>query len=600
MRESDAGCVELSFAKLQRLRRSFEEVGMLDHPQRRTLMRLVRDLGVTALPLCIRALESAGMSNEPRASLAGSLISHLGESDEHRPRVIAALTSLIQKTGVGDPAKLRALSLLAELGGDPPEGARLDDASSAEEHSVRELASLLSTAPEIARAGDMLVCRLRGDEMLALVDALSTREPRRTVPLIDELLLRNDIDEHGRRQLKRIRAPLRDRQKRQTPPPGRQPVATALIGCHANGSHIVVSSRRVLGRPSRQYRGLCLLVSVDGQLSDGMYREDFPLGGIEREVLRPLCRQGYRFETKSSAEAATLIIRAAQAARRLGRRLPRAFYLGRDLLDIFDEHAAGIGLADDSDLEALLDRANALLASGESKRARPLFERYVAQVPDSADGCAGLAMCLIAMGDDNGARAHLRRAIWLEPTNPNHHWNLAAIAHRQGRLGGCYLALLDYLEYAGDFDEAPGDASERIQIATGFVDEYERIARIEYRGMSTAAVAHADELLYRAKKRLDGEQYEDAIAVLEQAVSVVPEHYPSLAFLGIAHGNFGQIDQARSYLHRALEVRPGFAPAVEALRRLERLACKPPMRAQSRRGAKPDADLATPYLGSNT
>src|SRR5690606_367804 len=133
--------------------------------------------------------------------------------------------------------------------------------------------------------------------------------------------------------------------------------------------------------------------------------------------------------------AAALVIRTAQAARHLGRALPRAFYLGRDLFGIYDQHAAGA--APDDDLGVLLDRANALMAAGQPQRARPLFERVVAQAPSSAEGCASLPMCLLALDAPAAARSHLRRAAWLDAGNPNHHWNLAAIDHRQGRLGGC-------------------------------------------------------------------------------------------------------------------------------------------------------------------
>jgi Flp pilus assembly protein TadD len=546
---------------------------------------MVRELGVTVIPLCVRILE-ATPPDDARARWACALLGHLAEVAQHRTRVVKAVEAFLRTSALGDPVKLHALALLGDLGCPVPGGTRLDDASAAQEHSERELTTMLTTAPEVAHAGDMLVTRLATQEMLALVDRLSAKEPRRALRLLDELLLRNDIDDSCRRELKRIRAPLRDRRSSRTagawaaPPPGGQPVATAALGRHAGGRRIVVASRKLVRDPSR-YRALCLLIDPDDTLIDGMYRNDFTVDGVERDLLRPLRNQGYRFETASGQDAALLVIRTAQAARQLGRALPRAFYLGRDLFAIYNEHAAGV--APEDNLNVLLDRANALVAAGQPQRARPLFERFVAQAPSNPDGCAGLSMCLLALGDLATARSHLRRAAWLDAGNPNHHWNLAAIDHRQGRLGGCYLALVDYLDLGGEFDEAPGDSDQRRATAVRFVAEYERIARVEYPGADPGDVAQADELVVRARQRIEAGRPADAMAPLEQAVTLVPDHYPALACLGMAFGECNQLADARRCLDRALALRPGLPQALEALQRIEGLASMRPRRTRQRR-----------------
>jgi tetratricopeptide (TPR) repeat protein len=573
-----------SFLLLQRVRQSFESAGLLDLRQRRAAFRMARELGATVIPLCVRALETAPL-DDARARWACALLGHLAEVELHRPRVVKAVETLVRTSRLGDPVKLHALALLGDLGCPAPGGTRLGDASAAQERSERELIAMLTTAPEVAHAGDMLVTRLDTQEMLALVDRLSAKEPRRALRLLDELLLRNDIDDSSRRELKRIRAPLRDRQSSRTAgastaPPGGQPVATAALGRHAGGRRIVVASRKLVRDPSR-YRALCLLIDADGTLMDGMYRDDFTVDGVERDVLRPLRNQGYRFETASGHDAALLVIRTAQAARLLGRSLPRAFYLGRDLFAIYDEHAAGV--APEDDLNVLLDRANALLSAGQPQRARPLFERFVAQAPSNPDGCAALSMCLLALNDLATARSHLRRAAWLDAGNPNHHWNLAAIDHRQGRLGGCYLALTDYLDLGGEFDEAPGDSDQRRATAMRFVAEYERIARVEYPGADPGDVAQADELLARGRQRLEAGRPADAMAALEQAVTLVPDHYLALVCLGMALGECNQLAEARRCLDRALALRPGLPQALEALQRIEGLASMRPRRTRQKR-----------------
>jgi tetratricopeptide (TPR) repeat protein len=219
-------------------------------------------------------------------------------------------------------------------------------------------------------------------------------------------------------------------------------------------------------------------------------------------------------------------------------------------------------------------------------------------MPECADGCASLAMCLIGLGEVSAARPHLHRAAWLQPGNPNHSWNLAAVAHREGRLGACYLALVDYLEHAGEFDEAPGNSEERRRIAGAFTAEYERIARLEHPDAGPEAVAHADDLVHRAMLRVQIGQGPEAICVLEQALSFVPTHYQAMAYLGMAHAERHELEEASRYLDRALAVRPGYPLALEARERLLGPTSMPPKRAAPRRRSSPRKSRAGKKRGS--
>jgi tetratricopeptide (TPR) repeat protein len=505
------------------------------------------------------------------------LLSQVAEVAAHRGSVISALEALLREPTLRDPVRRHLASLLGDLGGGG-EAARVTrfELGGGVELSADDFASLLSAAPDIAQAADLLVSNVAVPEMFDLLDALCAQQPGRVIWLLNEILLRNDIDERCRRELKRLRAPLRDRHKpsARTRPPGLQSVATASLGRHANGRFVVIASRHIGHKNQRRHRAVCLFIAPDGTVSHGTYREDFPRGHVERELVASLRDQGYRWETVAVADAGYIVIRAAQTTRQLGRTIPREFYLGRDLLDIYDEHVTG--LDSDDDRGALLDRAFELLTAEQPDRARPLFERFVAQAPNSPEGCAGMAMCLLALGDQRRARPHLRRALWLEPDNPNHHWNLSAIAHSQGRPGECYLQLLDYLTLCQGFDQAPGDASQRRVQAERFVSEYERIARVEFPGVDPIDVAQADELVCHARHHLHAHHYPEAIAVLEQAVSACPNHYPALAYLSIACAEGRRLDEAGDYLARATALRPGFAMVREARQRLTRLAAPAP------------------------
>lgn len=557
--------VSLSFEKLQRLVRSFDEASTQDawNPRReRTVLALAAELGTTALPLCLRELASG---DERRTRWAETLLGHLGSVPAHRPRVLAGLRDLARRGGAGG---LRAMSLVAEL--EPPAGVQ-----PAPEESLRALIAGLRTPADVALTAHHLVTHLDEDEMLDLLDALSDGEPRRALLLTDELLLRNDLGERCRSALRRVRAPLDDRRHSlgahwpPRPRAGRGPALNVRMGQHDSGRRVIIASRTVPGSRPRRLRVLAVLLAPDGTLRDGLHGDDFTQARLERELLAPLRRSGYALSSTKAPKAAVIVRKAAGGSLRLGRPLPQAFYLGRDLLGLYDEHTAGIHTRGGP--TAMLERAMDLLNTGHVRRARPILERYVSQVPESAEGFAALARCLIELGEHDRARAHLLRAVWLDPDNPSHHWNLAAVAHRQERNGGCYLALIDYLELVGEhtFDQATGACEARGETARQFVSEYERVARLEYPEVEPEAVAQADDLLHRARQRLHGGRWEEAVPMLEQALALVPCHYSAWTHLGIAHGECERTDEARRCLHRALALRPSYPLATAALANLD-------------------------------
>jgi tetratricopeptide (TPR) repeat protein len=615
----------------------------------RRALRLAVQLGATALPLCVRELGSSdarrarwaevllghlGARPELHARVVAALreLAGAGGAEPGPP--------LERGAELGDAARARARRMLAELGErlSAPEpdqpyqvsnlGARLSSASASPPASrvgsglsgrdavpldparLRAGMARMSTQAEVAQVADRMLSALEPMALVLLVDELGERDPARALRLADEILLRNDLDGQTRASLRRVRAPLdmtaplaRSGRHGRTggavapvAAPGAAvsaaaaaggPLAAALLGRHAAGRMVVIVSRPVVVRPGerpQRVRVMAMLLAADGTLNDGLYGEDFAARGLDRELLAPLRERGYRFATATVGQAAELVRESARAALCLGLTLPRAFYLGRDLLGLYDQHVAGLRAADEDG--PLLDRGLQLLGEGLAARARPLLERYVRRVPESAEGRAALARCLLALGALEPARAQLIQAIALDPDNPLHHWNLAAIAHRQGRTGGCYLALLDYLDLVGEgaFDAGAGACDSRLDTARVFVHEYERLAQIEYPEARTTAVARAEDLAYRAQQRLPGAkievgsvaesdaQLDAALALLEQSVALVPSYIPAWVQLGMLLDQRGRAADAERCLRRALALRPGDAAVIGALAELERAA----------------------------
>lgn len=659
MGTSGTGSVSFALVKLQHLVQSFDSIGNGTEPTEesvRKTLRLVMQLGATALPLCVREL---GARDGRRARWAELLLGQLGARPELYERVVGALRELV-KHGSGAEVK-RAQSVLADLGEELAELAAgaaaqegqgegqgadrlgrapgLDgggaDGADPDAEALRTALGGLRTQAEVALAADRMLAELDGEVIVALVDELAESEPERALWLADELLLRNDVSAQTRQALRRVRAPLglagfatrpgqgsetvedrgnetvedrgseriagRSNQASRARGGGRgsEPsngqsngrgntttagrgddarrtgtaIAAVLLGRHASGRTVVVASRPVparAGERPQRVRVMAMLLTADGALSDGLYSDAFAARRLDRELLGPLRRRGYRMATATIPQAAEILREAARSTMCLGRPLPRAFYLGRDLLGMYDEHVAGLRAADDDG--PLLERGLQLMFEGNPARARPVLERYVRRVPDSGEGRAALARCLTALGALEPARTQLLQAIALDPDNPLHHWNLSAIAHRQGRAGGCYLALLDYLDLVGEgaFDAGAGACDARLETAHAFVLEYERLAQIEYPEARPAAVARAEDLVHKARQRLVETKLDAAVALLEQAVAMVPGYHPAWLQLGVAFEQSGCPEDAERCLRRALALRPGDPAAVRALAALER------------------------------
>jgi tetratricopeptide (TPR) repeat protein len=710
--------LSFAFVKLQRLVQSFDELGAGAAPSEegvRRAVRLVVQLGATALPLCVREL---GGSDARRARWAEVLLGHLGARPELHARVVAELRELAgadraepgPTSEPGDTARARARRMLAELGErlsapEPDEpyqvsnlgshlgsqrgshpGSNLGsglagpDAAPLDAARLRADMARMGTPAEVAQVADRMLSALEPMALVLLVDELGEHDPARALRLADEILLRNDLDDQTRQALRRVRAPLgmigpvvrparHGRPGAPVAPAGAAvpavtvtggatggPLAAALLGRHAAGRMVVIVSRPVVVRPGerpQRVRVMAMLLAADGMLNDGLYGEDFAARGLDRELLGPLRERGYRFATATVDQAAELVREAARAVLCLGRTLPRAFYLGRDLLGIYDQHVAGLRAADEDG--PLLDRGLQLLGEGLAARARPLLERYVRRVPESAEGRAGLGRCLLALGALELARTQLIQAVALDPDNPLHHWNMAAIAHRQGRSGGCYLALLDYLDLVGEgaFDAGLGACDARLDTARAFVDEYQRLTQIEYPEARTAAVARAEDLAYRAQQRLAAAEpgakpdvkpdarpdarpeprprtrpkarssasidakpgatpganidanpdanIAAALALLEQSVTLVPSYHPAWAQLGMIFDQRGRTADAERCLRRALALRPGDAAVIGALAELERAAAaRPGPRGASLAVPPPVTDRPDPGRGETT
>ncbi|HEX4460965.1 MAG TPA: tetratricopeptide repeat protein, partial [Polyangia bacterium] len=204
-----------------------------------------------------------------------------------------------------------------------------------------------------------------------------------------------------------------------------------------------------------------------------------------------------------------------------------------------------------------LDRGLAYLEAGRPRAARRRLERFVARQPRSPEGRSALGVCLLELGELDGAVAQLTEAIALEPRQALHRWNLASAAKQAERMGGCYLALRDYLSLPDDSE----GASDRRDEARNFVRAYERMLRGSHPGVPLSDVLRGEELFARAFAALSEGRHAEAANGFEEVLALVPRHYPSWGNLGAAYLALERVQEARRCLERALELNPEYTVA---------------------------------------
>jgi tetratricopeptide (TPR) repeat protein len=502
----------------------------------RRALKLAQRLGNTAVPLLSRKLREDG---DAEASLAYFLLARVGGA-----RAVDVARSLALDAAAPDQKKALALALLSELGAEIPEAVELRDASKLRRESVHELVATLSAPADVARAADLLILQVSPVELPVFMADMLEEAGTSLLPLLAELLLRDDLDDAVHGPLEHLYAEARAKGRpslspRLAPRRGR---TTVYAGARHDGRTLLAALRST-GR-GQPLRALVLYLAPSEQLCAARYGSGVARETGIRRLLMELAQEGYVLSPTTVAKAASAVGAAARAAVRASMKLPRDYYLGRDILGLTDEHRD--------------DRV-------DTTRSTPRPSALSAHSPDDATARSLLGTALLSLGKHEEALLELHAAARLEPSVAERHWNLAHAARKAGKLGACYLALVDYL---GARDRARG-AAERGRAARRYVRLFSRYARAEHPDAKVEHVARAEELFERAYRHLVEERLSDAISGFQAVLKLCPSHYPSWGNLGAAYVSLGERDRAEECLRKALDYCPSYEIARQNLSALE-------------------------------
>jgi tetratricopeptide (TPR) repeat protein len=453
-----------AFVDLRRLADWF--ASLKSGPSAVSIERVVRRLGPVCIPLLGREMTSPDPRRREAARVA---LAHVAQ--DIKPRVVSELRR-IAASAAPDDIKVCALGLLAELG--ERSTAKFTDAPALQRRSAIALASELDNPADVAAAVDMMIHQMADDEMVTLLDVMAEASAGAAHHLAIELCARLDVAADIRERITQVAlgktAPLPVHERRVSRPP------QVCVLADATGRVVVVASRKILGE--RRWRRWAVLVDAKGGIDDCIHEDRSSVDADHGPLVANLVADGYRVASNDLERARGLVAAAARhsaAASDAPDRLPAAYYLGRDLLDLGEAHLGGRVHAHPT--STTLGRAVELIADSDLSRAQLLLARCDDQSPDVA---AATAACLMEQNKFADALPALARAIELEPDFALHYWNHAAALHKLGDANACHAALRRFLAASerptGLF--ADPDHPARVSLATRLIAELERTARL--------------------------------------------------------------------------------------------------------------------------
>ncbi|MGH7340589.1 MAG: hypothetical protein ACREKH_08885, partial [Candidatus Rokuibacteriota bacterium] len=188
-------------------------------------VRLAKELGATAVPLLARKLRGP---DEREASWASFLLARVGGE-----RAAAEARAVAMDERLPDGKKALALALLGELGVELPDSIHLADPRALRERSVQDLVATLTGPAEVARAADLLIDQVVPVELAEFVADMAEVSTDDLAPLVDELLLRDDVTPDVAEELSILR--LRLGRRFQPSRAGSTPRRSVLAGVHEDG-----------------------------------------------------------------------------------------------------------------------------------------------------------------------------------------------------------------------------------------------------------------------------------------------------------------------------------------------------------------------------
>ncbi len=345
MTSAQTGQISFSFLELRQLMGSFEDYPngsrrSADH--KNAIFQLVEHIGAMAIPTLVRQL----LSGTSSSIWASELLIHLAKFCHSRQRIVHVLLPMLQHSDVPYSCQVAVSEVLTVLGENVPWPS---PCSTNEDHSsLSNLASCIASPAKLARAASSLLRELAATDLLEFVEDFSDDQPAVALSLVREFLVRDSLTSNMRSALQKLAISVEASNQPPVVSTHSVPRCPDLrMARHNDGRSALIAyaqcapRSRVAHVPPSTYRALCLLIDPSGTLQNCEYLEQVPRSTIESLMLRPLAEADYEVFPIAPGTLRQHAIAASHQRLRAGNAMPRSYYLGRDLIDLSDEHLLG-------------------------------------------------------------------------------------------------------------------------------------------------------------------------------------------------------------------------------------------------------------------
>jgi putative PEP-CTERM system TPR-repeat lipoprotein len=256
-------------------------------------------------------------------------------------------------------------------------------------------------------------------------------------------------------------------------------------------------------------------------------------------------------------------IKELEAAQRLGVGtsalqvdLAEALLLQRDFSAVLDRVQLDSQAPAAQRARAMQLRADALIGLGKVPEACALYGESSATDPKLAKAHIGLGTCAFLEDKPDAAEAQVRRAIELDPSNPDHKLMLANLARAGGNRDAAIAAYGEALKNEpANIDALSGRALALL------AQNRAKDAEKDVRSLREAYPRHYMVNYLDAALAAHNQQYEKARDLLQNNLKAAPNHVESLFLLGAVNIQLGQLTLAEQNLNAVLRLIPGSIPA---------------------------------------
>jgi Flp pilus assembly protein TadD len=202
-----------------------------------------------------------------------------------------------------------------------------------------------------------------------------------------------------------------------------------------------------------------------------------------------------------------------------------------------------------------LEIAEQALSAGDCSRARLIYERILAAVPDEAHSLNGLGVIAFRAGRFGEAAELYHRAIALLPDNPAFYNNLNLVCCRQGKA----FAAIKYGQRALELAPNAPELHCNLGSAWRLAGQWE-LAKASFRRAMELKADYHDARYHLALLYIDTNRLDEAVRELETVLAASPDDPHALDGLGVVAFRRGRFDEAES-LHRRAIARLATDPA---------------------------------------